>query len=78
MGARKPKDPNDVFLSISARPCPFPYTKCDDGTGCIVVWRICDMSNQCMYGSDENPDMCKGKLSTMQNWGCRGRDRMIV
>jgi len=76
LGARKPKDLNDVLLSISARSCLYPYTKCDDGTGCMVVDQICDMSNQCMYGSDEDPDMCKGKLSTLQNWGYR--DRMIV
>ena len=50
---------------ISERQCKEDQIKCEDGYQCIYDHSLCDGYTHCDDESDEDPDMCKGKISTV-------------
>jgi len=52
---------NICFVTILETPCSKKMTKCDDGIKCILNVQFCDKKEDCLDGSDEKPDLCKGR-----------------
>lgn len=58
----------NVYIRITERECQtepeslVTLVKCDDGMQCINPYDICDGYTNCNDKSDEDKDMCKGKL----------------
>lgn len=46
----------------TAKKCPEDFVKCEDDLQCLHVTQLCNGRRDCRDGSDENKDICKGKL----------------
>lgn len=49
-------------LFVVAHSCEIGHIKCGDGLQCVQKSALCDGKEDCSDGSDEEEEMCKGKL----------------
>lgn len=49
----------------TAKTCPEDFVKCKDDLQCLHVTQLCNGRRDCRDGSDENKDICNGKLQTI-------------
>ena len=44
------------------------YAESASGVGykkrCVKEWEICDGNDDCLWGADEEPDVCQGELQS--------------
>ena len=52
----------NIFFFISGYTCTPPEVKCADDLQCVNYLQLCDGHSDCDDGSDEELNMCKGKL----------------